>query len=684
MGFVDEHYSRLLRALVANSQEIGAQQVETSGTSSPDSEGVDKSSLDRLAQRSFDISTQILSIQMKTTSLESETEGLFSSLQDGQQQQPQRAAESTGSSVRVPSLASVASDLQLICEASGGNESSSISAKSQSQTNRATQLVLISAVAALHAHTVQQLLDTVLPLSIDVDYWNSQDGGILTLTMYLVQSLPWRLYEWGCRVTAAAVKMPEDRPASVSQIMDSVRRTLSSRQLFPDVTMNASDADIAQEECTAFQVLKVPRSVNIMSLTQREIRFKISKLVGAQNKIAAMIGMLSQVSTDGSLSPNQSPPTMEIAITQIVDILRSMDSSESMSDIDVLTPQSGTVYTAQLAGRLAERIQTISTRFTHQLYRCRRPSLVERSWILAIVLTVGVRHLSSYIAGHQDDFKEWIRDGAVTLQNYISQYILEPLRSAYETIRYGKHTYAVVTEESLLSDFRSLEDMVVGFARRFGNIDAADVRRRVEAGDLSDVMSVYAREMQKPFKNAVFGDLVEAMLIQVQKVKVDVGQTMAALDKLLKSNELNFLLLSTVPATFSLYVAGQWLLSKVSWWVGGGSRFTVSSIRVVMRDIDRLLNTKSRKSVQSGDLNADAVTQGQLICYTHYLRHHAQLLPNAGSSGRIKTASGWVYTMPHTRSMFLQDIRDIESASFTSTQKRNVLERMYRSFSFLK
>ncbi|KAJ2787833.1 hypothetical protein GGI15_000402 [Coemansia interrupta] len=618
MGFVDEHYSRLLRALVTGTREFGIQQAETSGTSSPDSEGAGRNARDRLAQRSFDISTQILSVHMKTASIESEDNSLFDSAKG---EQPQRAAGVAGSDVRVPSLASVADDLRLICEASSSNDSRSFGMSNQSQTDKAAQLVLISAVAAMHAHTIQQLLDTVLPLSIDIDYWNSQDGGIATLAMYLAQSLPWRLYEWGCRVTVAAMKLPESRAASVSQI-----------------------------------------------------RFKISKLVDAQNTIAEMIGVLSQVAVDDGLSPGRSPPTVEIVVAQVIDILRSMDHSESTHGIDVPAPHTGILDAAQLTGRLAEMIQTISARFTHRLHRYRRPSLVERSWIPAIVFIIGARYLSSFIAGHQDDFKEWLRDGVVTLQNYISQYILEPLRSAYETIRYGKHTYTVVTDESLLSDFRSLEDMVVGFARRFGNVDAADVRQRVEAGDLSDVMSVYAREMQQPFKNAVFGDLVEAMLIQVQKVKVDVGQTMAALDKLLKSNELNFLLLSTVPATLSLYAAGRWVFSKVSWWIGGGSRFTVSSIQVVVRDIDRLLNAQDGRSSEGEDSRADAVTQGQLICYTHYLRHHAQILPNAGSSGRVRAATGWVYTLPHTRSMFLQDIRDIESASFTGTQKRNVLE----------
>ncbi|KAJ2345105.1 Nuclear control of ATPase protein 2 [Coemansia sp. RSA 2618] len=245
-----------------------------------------------------------------------------------------------------------------------------------------------------------------------------------------------------------------------------------------------------------------------------------------------------------------------------------------------------------------------------------------------------------------------------------------------------------MSDESLASDFQSLEEMVIGFAKRFGAVNPAEVRYRVENGDLSDVMQVYSHEMQKPFRNAVFGDLVQAMLIQVQKVKVDVGQTMAALDKLLKSNELNFLLLSTVPATLSIYAASTWLSARVSWWISGSSRHTVSSIQTIVRDIDRLLNSGAETGSLDCPAGVDilqlpAISQGHLVCLTHYLRHHAQMLPNSASAGRLQTGAGWSSTLPHTRTMFLQDIRDIESANLNIAQKQNVVQRMYRTFRFL-
>ena len=42
---------------------------------------------------------------------------------------------------------------------------------------------------------------------------------------------------------------------------------------------------------------------------------------------------------------------------------------------------------------------------------------------------------------------------------------------------------------------------------------------------------VYERELELPIKNALFGDLLSLLLIQVHKAKVDVARAMLALDK---------------------------------------------------------------------------------------------------------------------------------------------------------
>ncbi|KAJ1860230.1 Intraflagellar transport protein 88 [Coemansia sp. RSA 486] len=713
MSFVDEHYCTILQTLAtsfrglsiyndkgaeaANTNASVASSTNRTNVADKTDSSASRVAQEKLMQRVFDISTQVLALQRNSpqpTELESFDMGAAQSSkpETGSEQKQGRDLWSVDKDVaraKSPSMASVINDLGLVrevCRCQAAN------ASTQAQ-DEAVNLVLLNSVAAIHAHMVGQLLDTVLPLSIDIDYWNSQDDGVATLALYLVQSLPWRLAGWGSDIAGTVFGFVNGRKGSVSESVSALYSSISTKQLFPEVVLSLEkDEDNVCASTTAIApLLRVPRSANVLSLTRREIRYKLRKLEDAQNLLAAMIGQLCQATVSTSTSSDEKAASgmnnIDIVMRQIEQILaacieKSTQTADSKPD---LLPDTEINRICQ-AEELAKKAQTASAQFTQRLERYRRPSLIARGWLPALAFIFCARQLTLYISDNREDFKAWLLDGAATLQNYVAQYILAPLRSAYETIRYGKHSYSVVTEESLLSDFRSLEDMVVGFARRFGSVDAADVRRRVESGDLSDVMQVYAREMQQPFKNAVFGDLVEAMLIQVQKVKVDVGQTMAALDKLLKSNELNFLLLSTVPATLSIYAAGRWISSRFSWWVGGSSRYTVSSISVVMRDIDRLLNNSGHEetnAVARAGCTTMAVAHGKLICFTHYLRHHARVLPDSGACGKVRVGSGWVSTLPRTRTMFLQDIRDIESVALDNAQKRNVVDRMYRTFRFL-
>jgi nuclear control of ATPase protein 2 len=115
--------------------------------------------------------------------------------------------------------------------------------------------------------------------------------------------------------------------------------------------------------------------------------------------------------------------------------------------------------------------------------------------------------------------------------------------------------------------------MVAEFGRdhyHFTEEQVAQLSSQVREGDLSSVLKAYEEAIkvsdlqverhmlhtlshttpplfsQSPVKNALRGDLIRTLLIQVQKTKVDVDLAMAALDKLLKSNELNFAFLGNV------------------------------------------------------------------------------------------------------------------------------------------
>ncbi|KAJ2727212.1 Intraflagellar transport protein 88, partial [Coemansia sp. Cherry 401B] len=591
MSFVDEHYARVFRLLAAGRSGSPSPQGVESGESSvsgdrPLTRGPEGS---QLAERAFDLATQLLTEPNSSQSGGAQTTRDLDK-DDGSGRRTGGSFRPASSSAKTvcPSLPSILGDLQLVYETASHHADA---AAANSGTSSAAELVLLNAVAAIHAHTVRQLLRSVLPLAVDVDYWSARDSGALPLAAYFIQSLPQRLYSWASHAMDVVRDCNADRTTQHRGLITRLRTRLSSKYLFAEAGRAASDRQRAQDWQPAMRIPKVPSSVNILRLVRHEIRCKQRQLVAMQQVLASGIGELSQAASMESVSV-----TAEELLLQVVNLVDSLVGS-STTDLDPdrvrAWHEQPTTTHVFLIQAVANRVSAIPDVVSRQMGPCGRPSLATRSWIPAAVLLVGARWISTYVVGHRNDLKEWMADGLFTLRNYISQYILTPLQSAYETIRYGKHTYNVMSETSLASDFKSLEDMVIGFAGRFGNIDPEIVRNRVEHGDLSDVMQVYARELQRPFRNVVFGDLVQAMLIQVQKVKVDVGQTMAALDKLLKSNELNFLLLSTVPATLSIYAAAEWISKQMSWWISGSSRHTVASIQIIVRDIDRLLNTDS-------------------------------------------------------------------------------------------
>lgn len=63
---------------------------------------------------------------------------------------------------------------------------------------------------------------------------------------------------------------------------------------------------------------------------------------------------------------------------------------------------------------------------------------------------------------------------------------------------------------------------------------------------------------QSPLRSAVGGSLIRALLIQVQKVKVDVALAMDGIEKMLRSQQLTFGFVGVAPSLLVLYAFGNW------------------------------------------------------------------------------------------------------------------------------
>ena len=62
------------------------------------------------------------------------------------------------------------------------------------------------------------------------------------------------------------------------------------------------------------------------------------------------------------------------------------------------------------------------------------------------------------------------------------------------------------------------------------------------------LMREYESGLKRPIWNTLNGQLARALLIQVQKLKVDTESAMLELNQILRANELNVALIAAIPA----------------------------------------------------------------------------------------------------------------------------------------
>ena len=131
-----------------------------------------------------------------------------------------------------------------------------------------------------------------------------------------------------------------------------------------------------------------------------------------------------------------------------------------------------------------------------------------------------------------------------------------------------------------------------GRARRLVDC-ASDIRGRVEIAPEERYIRLVLRFTQSvkatPSLNTPpsIGDLVRSFLIQIQKTKVDLELAMSALDKLLRSNELNFAMLAVIPTLVVVAFITRQVRSVLSETKGMRKRQTHDMIRNSLRCVIR-------------------------------------------------------------------------------------------------
>jgi hypothetical protein len=233
--------------------------------------------------------------------------------------------------------------------------------------------------------------------------------------------------------------------------------------------------------------------------------------------------------------------------------------------------------------------------------------LVRPSWIFLYLIPCTVCGIAGLVALKLisrldwDEVLNFWKEAYHGSQYLLTDWIINPIKDIWRTIRYRSSNLALASASALKADMESLERMVVSFAQKqYPDISTDSVTSQVRQGDVTLLLRKYEEELQSPLRNVFTGNLVTMLLIQVQKSKVDFESAMLAMDRLLKSNELNFELLAVVPLLLILYStlgAGRLYVKK---WLHSTDKFHLEGIREKFHSLQVLFNSNMSEYRISG------------------------------------------------------------------------------------
>jgi len=164
------------------------------------------------------------------------------------------------------------------------------------------------------------------------------------------------------------------------------------------------------------------------------------------------------------------------------------------------------------------------------------------------------------------DLDDWIRKGKDSIIAFWKEHVELPLLSIrnelFETFR-RRHKSVVQLEEVQLTA-NSLHRMLRDFS------ELTTGRKLPEGASEQEMMEImmgrYEKEVIHPLQNLLGGELARALLIQIQKLKLDIETVMLGLDQILKANEINFAMLAALPALFITvilaFIVRLWLMKN--------------------------------------------------------------------------------------------------------------------------
>lgn len=522
-------------------------------------------------------------------------------------------------------------------------------------------LLVSKATVQVYGLILSRLLDETVALADDIWYWDDVLGSQRYTALYSIQTSPWRVLEWGEGVWEDVKRRAG--AAGGFNIMGAganAQQSLGARwgTFYGLVKEVVRDRSIAEMKRRVVSPVARIRS----QVRQKQTNLKKCRLRGA-NALGVLLGeglMNESMHGEGLATPSgehrgvkwkasvaRNVALMDAVLAKVneqellVDKFDAAIATETEDDplYEVELSHDGSdvrVPAAAVAERLIKMLDNKIPEYSRSSKALvtvhGRPSMIVRYWLPVTVAVLSSSTMLRILLNRQAEIVAWIEDLGHTVLDFWSNWVVEPTRKVIKTIRHDEGSeVSIMSKRSLEGDRASLERMVVDFAvdnpgnsTDTGNPltegEIAEIRTKVREGDLTPVLKAYEKDLTSPFMGTVRGNLIRALLIQIQKTKVDVEVAMGGIDALLKSQELVFGFVGLTPGILVCIGLSRWAQSTFSSRKGSDQARKHGLMTRQLRNIDRVLTNST--PTDFGELYYK--DHGLLLCEVHVLREEAK------------------------------------------------------------
>lgn len=521
-------------------------------------------------------------------------------------------------------------------------------------------LVVSKATTQVYGLALQGVLDETVALAEDVWYWEEVLGSRRWTAVYGVQSAPGRVWEWGVGVWQDARRRSESFTL-VGAGRDAQEGVAEQwGRFYGLVKMVVRERSVREVQKRALSpVVRVRGEVRRKQAALKKLRLRNANALG----VLLGEGLANESAHgDGLATPREDGQhrwkrsvARNVALVEAV-LLKVNDAETPVEKFDAAVAeiteddplldgeafdQAGGFNENVSPKAVAERLNRILAFALTQYQEASRlavkehgrPSRLVRYWLPVTVGILSSSTILRILVNRKAEIVQWIQDLGTTTIDFWRNWVVEPTRKMIKTIRHDEGSeVSIMSKRSLEGDRDSLERMVVDFAidnpsnanadgstTRLSDSEISSLRTRVREGDLTPVLKAYEKDLASPFMGTVRGNLIRALLIQIQKTKVDVEVAIGGIDNLLKSQELVFAFIGLTPGLLISYSLATYLASSMSEKRGARAARRHGVMLRQLRNIDRILSNS--QPTEFGELYYK--DQGLLLCEAHVLRQAA-------------------------------------------------------------